>query len=269
VDDVIRFSEPPIEQARRVAHGPGEYAEQESFMQASEIRSLAAHAGVGPGTSVLDLCCGIGGPGRFLTRELGCSYLGIDRSADAIAVARERGRGLDCRFEVAQVPPLPAGRFDVVLLLETMLAFADKAALVRQIADALPAGGRFAFTLEEGAPLTAEERVRMPHADTVWPTPLATMLELLEGARLAVCLQDDWTRAHQRIAASLLDAYAAAAPAIAEEIGGAELDDLLAAHRLWAEWLETGRVRKFAIVAERVSPPACRRSAAQGGEERH
>ena len=53
-----------------------------------------------------------------------------------------------------------------MLLLETMLAFEDKDALVRAIAAALRPGGRFAFTLEEGPPLTAAERAAMPDADT-------------------------------------------------------------------------------------------------------
>ena len=36
---------------------------------------------------------------------------------------------LPCRFEHVHLPPLPEGRFEVVLLLETMLAFPDKEAL--------------------------------------------------------------------------------------------------------------------------------------------
>ena len=165
------------------AFGPAEYVEQESFVRASEIRSLAHHAGVGPGVSVLDLCCGIAGPGRLLTRELGCDYLGVDSSASAVAIARERARDLPCRFEVAEIPPLPPGEFDVVLLLETMLAFQDKEVLLGGISDALPAGGRFAFTLEEGRPLSQSERAQMPDADTVWLTPLNEMHALLEGGR--------------------------------------------------------------------------------------
>ena len=89
-----------------------------------------------------------------LTRELGCSYLGVDASASAVGIARERAGDLPCRFEVAHVPPLPPGTFDVVLLLETMLAFSDKESLVKGVSRALPVGGRFAFTLEEGLPLT-------------------------------------------------------------------------------------------------------------------
>ena len=61
-------------------------------MTAGEIRDLAVRAGIGPGVTVLDVCCGIAGPGRLLTRELGCSYLGVDASASAVALARERAR---------------------------------------------------------------------------------------------------------------------------------------------------------------------------------
>ena len=161
-----------LRRARQSAYAPGEYVEQESFMRAGEIRALAERAGIGPGVSVLDLCCGVAGPGRFITRELGCSYLGVDSSASAIDIARERAGGLPCRFQVAEIPPLPPGTFDVVLLLETMLAFPDKQPLLQGISRALKAGGRFAFTLEEGAPLTEPERERMPDADTVWLTPL-------------------------------------------------------------------------------------------------
>src|SRR4029079_8921734 len=112
---------------------PGAFVGQESFMTAGEILELGRRAGVGPGVTVLDLCCGVAGPGRLLVGELGCAYLGVDASASAIALARARVNGLPCRFAVASVPPIPAGSFDVILLLETMLAFADKDALVHTV----------------------------------------------------------------------------------------------------------------------------------------
>ena len=189
-----------LHRARVSAYAPGEFVGQESFMTAGEIRALAVQAGIGPGVTVLDLCCGVAGPGRFLTRELGCDYLGVDASASAVAIARERAGDLPCRFAVAQIPPLPAGPFDVVLLLETMLAFEDKDALVREIAAALRPGGRFAFTLEEGPPLTAAERAAMPDADTVWLTPLEEMAASLKRAGLVVTWQEDHSRAHRAMA---------------------------------------------------------------------
>ncbi len=241
-----------LRQAREAAYDPGEYVEQESFMRAGEIRALAERAGIAPGVTVLDLCCGVAGPGRFVTRELGCSYVGVDSSASAIGIARARAGGLPCRFEVAQVPPLPPGTFDVVLLLETMLAFPDKETLVYEVARALPAGGRFAFTLEEGTPLTESERAGMPDADTVWLTPLDEMHMSLLEAGLVVRWEEDWSRSHGAVAGSLIEAFTADERAIAARIGQRALDELLAAHRLWSEWLAAGRVRKIALVAERV-----------------
>jgi SAM-dependent methyltransferase len=239
-----------LERARVSAYAPGEFAGQESFMTAGEIRALAVRAGIAPGVSVLDLCCGIAGPGRYLTRELGCDYLGVDASGSAVAIARERSGDLPCRFAVAQIPPLPAGGFDVVLLLETMLAFADKDGLVRAIALALPPGGRFAFTLEEGSPLTAGERAAMPDADTVWLTPLDEMAACLERAGLSITWQEDHSAAHRATAQALTDAFTADADEIAAQIGRRALDELLSAHRLWIDWLDAGRVRKLALIAE-------------------
>ena len=221
-------------------------------MAADEIRALAAQAGIGPGVTVLDLCCGVAGPGRFLARELGCAYLGVDASASAVALARERAGDLPCRFATAHIPPLPAGPFDVVLLVETMLAFEDKDALVREVTAVLRPGGRFAFTLEEGQPLTTAERAAMPDADTVWLTPLAEIAGSLERAGLVLTWQEDHSHAHCAAAQELADAFAADAKNIAAQIGHQALDELLTAHRLWIEWLDEGRVRKLALVAERA-----------------
>ena len=188
-----------LRRGQEAAFGAGEYVEQESFVRASEIRELAARAAIGPGVSVLDVCCGVAGPGRFLTRELGCEYVGVDSSRGAVAIATERARDLPCRFEVAHVPPLPPGPFEVVLQLETMLAFRDKRPLLEEVGRALSAGGRFAFTLEEGVPLTESERTRTPAADTVWLTPLDEMHKLLTQAGLAVRWEEEWSESHREV----------------------------------------------------------------------
>ena len=237
--------------AQQAAFGSAEYVEQESFVRASEIRALALQAGIGRDVSVLDLCCGVAGPGRFLVREFGCGYLGVDSSESAVAFAAGRAEGLRCDFEVARIPPLPRGTFDVVLLLETMLAFREKAGLLKGVAGALRAGGRFAFTLEEGAPLTEAERTRMPAADTVWLTPLDELHALLARAGLEVRWEEDWSDSHRQTASALADAYAADSAAISARIGHGALEELMTAHRLWSEWLATGRVRKLALMAER------------------
>ena len=240
-----------LEQARATAFPAGEYVGQESFMRAAEIRRLAHQARVGPGVSVLDLCCGVAGPGRMITAESGCHYLGIDHSASALATAWQLAGNLPCRFEQADLPPLPEGRFEVVFLLETMLAFPDKAALAGEVARVLEPGGRFAFTVEEGRPLTQQERARMPAADTVWPIELAELTGVLRDAGLAVTWRQEHSSAHHAIATALLRCYRADSPEIAGQIGKQATAELITAHQLWSDWLGSGRVRKFAMVAEK------------------
>jgi SAM-dependent methyltransferase len=240
-----------LQQSRLAAYSPGEFVGQESFMRAGEIRQLARCAGIRPDTSVLDLCCGVAGPGRLIVAEQGCHYLGVDYSASALQLAGELAGGLACRFEQRRVPPLPDGRFDVVLLFETMLAFPDKTALFGEIAGALEAGGRFAFTVEEGRPLAPSERAQMPDAETVLLINMAELIAALSRVGLSVIWQDDCSASHHAVAAALLKSFRADSANIARQIGRRALAELIAAHQLWCEWLGAGRVRKFAVVAEK------------------
>jgi len=233
------------------AYPAGEYVGQESFMRAGEVRTLAHQARVGPGISVLDLCCGVAGPGRMITAELGCRYLGVDYSASALGTAQELAGNLPCRFEQAHLPPLPKGRFEVVLLLETMLAFPDQQALVGEVERVLEPGGRLAFTVEEGRPLTQLERARMPGADRVWLIELAELTGMLRETGLTVVWRREYSSSHHEIARALLRCYRADSAQIAGQIGTQATAELITAHQLWSDWLGSGRVRKFAMVAEK------------------
>jgi len=240
-----------LEPARLAAYAPGEYVGQESFMTAGEIRALAERAGIGRDSRVLDLCCGVAGPGRLVAAEAGCDYVGVDQDAAAVAAARLAAGDEPCRFEVRRVPPLPPGAFDVVLLLETLLAFRDKQPLVAAVAAGLRAGGRFAVTVEEGAPLTDAERAAMPAADTVWPIPLPELVGLLARHGLRVASVEEHSVAHRGTAAALTGAFEEHGVAIGTRIGCQAVDDLIAAHRLWVDWLDSGRIRKMSVVAVR------------------
>jgi hypothetical protein len=138
-----------------------------------------------------------------------------------------------------------------VFLLETMLAFPDKDALVGEVARVLEPGGRFAFTVEEGRPLTQQERAQMPAADTVWPIELAELTSVLRDAGLAVTWRQEHSSSHHTIATALLRCYGADSPQIAGQIGKQATAELITAHQLWSDWLGSGRVRKFAMVAEK------------------
>ena len=91
----------------------------------------------------------------------------------------------------------------------------------------------------------------MPGADSVWPVQLARLTGLLRAAGLTVTWQREYSSSHQAAAAALLRCYQADSLQIAAEIGTGATADLITSHRLWSDWLGSGRVRKFAIVAEK------------------
>ena len=253
-----------LERARMSAYPRGEYVEQESFMRGSEILAMARHAGVGPGIAVLDLCCGVAGPGRFITAELGCSGIWGWTSARAPSTSRA---SVSASFPVAlrcrAYRWSRRGRSTWCSCSRRCSRFPDKETLLRDISAGLAAGGRFAFALEEGLPLTEAERGRMPDSDTIWLTPLPEMLAYPERAGLVFRWQDDRSWSHRALAESLSDAFAADAANIAAEIGGRAPGELIAAHRRWSNWPREGRVRNLACVAEKTGIPGTIRADGQ------
>lgn len=238
-----------LDHARAAAYPDGEYVAQESFMRARDIRRIAEEAGVAAGVTVLDLCCGVAGPGRLIAAETGCDYVGVDSSAGALRIARERCKGLPCTFVRSRIPPVPSVPADVVLLLATMLAFADKDRLLASIAQRLCSGGRFGCTVEVGMPLTAREHMAMPDSDTVRLIPYDDLTAAIRRAGLRIRWTHDATATRCASARALLDAYVADAEHIAEVVGRRAVDDLITAHRLWVAWLAGGRVRDIEVVA--------------------
>lgn len=226
-------------------------------MTASEILVLADSAAIKPGARVLDLCCGTGGPALYVVEATGCEVVGVDRSLEAIhlarAVAETRALMGRATFMVADATRLPfAPGFDAALLLETMLAIADKAGLLREVGRLLGPGSRFVFTLEEGQPLSPKERQQIPEGDQIWLVPEEVLLVPLEEAGFRVCQILDRTAAHADLARRLAAAFFRDRARIVSHLGASHWNAVVAAHRQWVEWLTTGRVRKLAIVAERT-----------------
>ena len=68
---------------------------------------------------------------------------------------------------------------------------------------------------------------------------------------MTVTWQEQWSAAHHATATALLREYRTDRDDIARGIGPVALTELIAAHELWSDWLGRGRVRKFALVAEK------------------
>jgi SAM-dependent methyltransferase len=112
---------------------------------------LLRRAGIGRGMSVLDLGCGAGDVSLLASDLVGPSgaVLGIDRSPEAIAMARRRAQtgGLArLRFEVADIDGFAGEeRFDAVIGRLVLLYQADPVATLRRAAAHLRPNGILAF----------------------------------------------------------------------------------------------------------------------------
>ena len=236
---------------------PEEYAGQESPIAAAEVLELGVRAGLTEPSRVADLCCGTAGPGVLLVAATGCALTGldVDPEAAALSAARAAGRGCNGRTAFllgdARYPPL-APTFDAALLLETMLEFEDKGALLRAVRGVLTPAGRFALTLEAGDPLAPAERRGLPGGDQVWFTPEPEFRDLLAEAGFRVTWSRDLTAGHAGRTRRLAEAFGPERAAIVEAMGEPFWAAIVAQHRTFATWLEQGRLRKVAIVAERA-----------------
>lgn len=114
-------------------------------------REIAAAAGIGSGSRVLDLGSGLGGPARLFASEFGATVHGVDLTPDFVRAATSltRRTGLDNQVtfgqgSVLQLGSVP-GPFDVATLLHVGMNIADKAALFQEAASVLKPGGIFAI----------------------------------------------------------------------------------------------------------------------------
>ena len=112
---------------------------------------LAGQVDFAPGTHLLDVGCGIGGPSRFFAAEHGCRVTGIDLTPDYVrtaeALARRVGLGERVSYRQASALALPfaGATFDGAYMMHVGMNIADKPALFAGVHGVLKAGSRFAI----------------------------------------------------------------------------------------------------------------------------
>ncbi len=115
-------------------------------------RALVREIAASPGDTVLDVATGTGMVAAALRRAYGCRVVGIDRSADMLAVARRRDGVFSELVEGrAESLPFPDASFDHVTFTYLLRYVDDPAATMRELARVLRPGGRIA-SVEFGVP---------------------------------------------------------------------------------------------------------------------
>ncbi len=148
-----------IEKLRRDGFGLANVTEeilqnydQDHFGGVAANDTLATLSAIDGNSHVLDVCCGLGGPSRYLAHNYGCRVTGIDLTESRVEGAKRLTAmvGLDDRvtFQEANALDLPFAdeTFDVVIGQEAFCHIPDKDRLVAECARVLKSGGRLAFT---------------------------------------------------------------------------------------------------------------------------
>ncbi len=161
-----------------------------------------------PGTTLLDVGCGIGGSSRILARDYGFAVTGVTISPQQVARAQAlTPPGLSVQFQVddAMALSFPDGSFDVVWSVEAGPHMPDKAQFARELLRVLKPGGILVVADwnqrdDRHRPLNFWERLLMRQLLDQWSHPAFASIEGFAEALEATgwvagtVETDDWTR---------------------------------------------------------------------------
>lgn len=131
-------------------------------------RELARLAGIAPGSAVLDIGGGLGGPARTLASEFGCTVTVLDltetfcRAGEELTARVGLSERVQFRLGDALAMPFAGGTFDLVWTQHSSMNIPDKERLYREIHRVLRPGGRLAMHEIMAGP------IEPPHFPVLW-----------------------------------------------------------------------------------------------------
>jgi cyclopropane fatty-acyl-phospholipid synthase-like methyltransferase len=136
----------------------GEAAERMTDIMAEKLK-------VAPGCHVLDVGCGVGGPGVRIAKLTGARITGISVSQEQVTLANSLAESAGLAEQVvfqradAMKMPFSAESFDAAIALESIMHMPDRGQVLTQICQSLRPGARLVLTdIFERAPIPAAKR---------------------------------------------------------------------------------------------------------------
>ncbi len=177
---------------------------QEGQMDMDGLHDLLARLALKPGEHLLDLGCGAGGIAEYLADHSGARVTGLDYSAAAIEVARERTKARRDQVDFVRgdlnAIDLPAGQYDAAVMIDSVYWIDDTANGLGRILRCLRPGGRL---------LVAIAQALMPGDDpaeiTIDGNFVARALDTLGVDYQAVDLTDSFLPFWQRMGETVED----------------------------------------------------------------
>ncbi len=126
-----------------------------SFITLSGLEDIVSWLDISPGSLLVDLACGRGGPGLWLTRRTGAELVGLDFSPVGIDHAEQRAKNLAhdliTRYFVADAAAtgLRDGGADGLVCVDAIQLMTHRVAVMREVRRVLKPGARAAFTTWE------------------------------------------------------------------------------------------------------------------------
>lgn len=126
---------------------------QSGWVTADELDRFADWLELSPGSQLLDVGCGSGGPALRLAERTGAGVVGIDLLEEGIAtatrLAQERGLGDRARFvrtDAGGPLPFADGSFDAVVSIDVMCHLPGRREILREWHRVTRPGARILFT---------------------------------------------------------------------------------------------------------------------------
>ena len=189
-----------------------------SFLTLPEMRMMAAALQLDAKSVLVDVGCGMGGPGLWIARETGARLIGVDISTVALARSRERAvaRGL------ADVGRFTSGTFartglddasaDGAMSVDALQYAPNKRAALREAARVLRPRGRLVFACFEFEP------ARVAGLPIFGDDPVADYGPLLDEVGFDVVSYAETPSWNERVTATY-QAVVDARPVLTDEMG--------------------------------------------------